>query len=192
MKTEKKLYCRRLDCIAAGLAAERDCIAIQRNCIVTRQGAWAGLYCNTATAPATRHWAGRCMGAQGTREARRRACVPSVQGARAAGLAGAAGARARRASGRAERWRVSGRSAGRAAGVGARGAAAGARTRYRRAGRAAGAGRGVRGGLLGVPVRAAWACWVGQLGQVGALCTWLSSDSVFEFGSTRYFSRVTK
>ena len=30
------------------------------------------------------------------------------------------------------------------------------------------------------PVRASWACWLGQLGQVGALYTWLSSDSVFE------------
>ena len=29
---------------------QRDCIAIQKNCIVTRQGTWAGLYCNTATA----------------------------------------------------------------------------------------------------------------------------------------------
>ena len=32
-----------------------------------------------------------------------------------------------------------------------------------------------------------WVCWLGQLGQVGALCTWLSFDSVFGPGSTRYF-----
>ena len=30
------------------------------------------------------------------------------------------------------------------------------------------------------PVRAGWACWLGQLGQVGALYTWFSSDSVFD------------
>ena len=29
-------------------------------------------------------------------------------------------------------------------------------------------------------VRVGWACWLGQLGQVGALYTCLSSDSVFE------------
>ena len=33
---------------------------------------------------------------------------------------------------------------------------------------------------LGVHVRSGWACWLGQLGQVGALYTWLSSDSVFD------------
>ena len=35
---------------------------------------------------------------------------------------------------------------------------------------------------------AGWAYWLGQLGQVGALCTWLSSDSVFGPGSTQYYS----
>ena len=32
-----------------------------------------------------------------------------------------------------------------------------------------------------------WVCWLGQLDQVGAPCTWLSSYSVFRPGSTRYF-----
>ena len=35
---------------------------------------------------------------------------------------------------------------------------------------------------------AGWGCWLGQLGQVGALCTWLSSDSVFGLGLTQYYS----
>ena len=61
------------------------------------------------------------------------------------------------------------RAAG-AAGVDARGAG------RERAGRWMWA-RGARG--VGVPVRAGWACWLGQLGQVGAQCTWLSSDSIF-------------
>ena len=33
---------------------------------------------------------------------------------------------------------------------------------------------------LGVPVCVGWACWLGHLGEVGALYTWLSSDSVFD------------
>ena len=41
----------------------------KKNCIVTRQGTWAGLYCNTATALATRHWAGRAGGRAGSRRA---------------------------------------------------------------------------------------------------------------------------
>ena len=155
------LYCRDL-----GFEG-KDCIAIQSLCPRYSKG----------------------MGAEqalGVQVGAGRACVLSVQGARAAGRAGrwgaeAAGAGACRASGHCAPQRR-----------GARGAAAGARTRHGRAGRAAGAFRGARGGRLGVPVRAAWACWLGQLGQVGALCTWLSSDSVFGPGSTWYFSRVTK
>ena len=45
-----QLYCRRLGC--------REIVSQYKNCIVTRQGTWAGLYCNTATALATRRWAG--------------------------------------------------------------------------------------------------------------------------------------
>ena len=56
------------------------------------------------------------------------------------------------------------------------------RSRRRRAGSWAWA-RGV-----GVPVRAGWECWLGQLGQVGAQCTWLSSDSVFGTSLTQYCS----
>ena len=88
--------------------------------------------------------------------------------------------------GRAGPRSAGGRAEGRAADLGTQGRAG------RCSRRAAGADRGARGGRLGVHVRAAWACWLGQLGQVGALCTWLSSDSVFGPGSTRYFSRVTK
>ena len=39
---------------------------------------------------------------------------------------------------------------------------------------------------------AGWACWLGQLSQFGALCTWLSSDSIFRPGLTQYCSWVTK
>ena len=35
---------------------------------------------------------------------------------------------------------------------------------------------------------AGWACWLGQPGQVGALCTWLSFDFVFGPGLTQYCS----
>ena len=41
---------------------------------------------------------------------------------------------------------------------------------------------------LGVPVRAGWECWLGQLGQFGAQCTWLSFDSVFGTIMTQYCS----
>ena len=47
--------------------------------------------------------------------------------------------------------------------------------------------RGAHG--LGVPVRGGWACWLGQLGQLGALCTWLSFDPVFNrFDSVLFWS----
>ena len=41
---------------------------------------------------------------------------------------------------------------------------------------------------LGRGLGVGWAYWLGQLGQVGAPCTWLSSDSVFGPGSTQYYS----
>ena len=58
---------------------------------------------------------------------------------------------------------------------------------------ARGAGRGARG-LSARGARPGRACVLrlgvlaGQLGQVCALCTWLSSDSVFGPGSTQYYS----
>ena len=80
---------------------------------------------------------------------------------------------------------------GRAAGAGARGRRAGGRSA-----RQAGAGRARRTAWargahgLGVPGHACarrLGVLAGQLGQVGAQCTWLSSDSVFGPDSTRYF-----
>ena len=69
------------------------------------------------------------------------------------------------------------------AGVGAASARGAGRER---AGIAAWA-RGAHG--LGVPVRAGWACWLGQLGQFGALCTWLSFDPIFDrFDSVLFLS----
>ena len=99
-------------------------------------------------------------------------------------------------------------SSGRAGGkrVGARGEQAGRRQRARQAQQAwarGGLGLGPRGALRGrtgraaweraargggVPVRTGWACWLGQLGQVGAQCTWLSSNSVFGTILTQYYS----
>ena len=144
-------------CIVAGKGCSmQNCIAIQ-NCIATeRLGSWAG--------------AGRAgVGAGGRRCGR----VGRLGAGRASGHAGAGGRASRRRAG-------------------ARRAQAGRRQRVRQAqaGRRRGrAGpwawaRGVRG--LGVPVGVGWACWLGQLGQVGALCTWLSSDSVFGPGLTQY------
>ena len=53
----QNLYCRSLGC--------REIVSQYKNCIVTRQGTWAGLYCNTATAPATQHGLGaRARGAR--------------------------------------------------------------------------------------------------------------------------------
>ena len=79
------LYCREegsvvlQDCIAGGLAVGR-LYRNTKNCIVNRQGTWAGMYCNTTTALATRPWpgagraagrAGHAQGAQGARGERR-------------------------------------------------------------------------------------------------------------------------
>ena len=100
---------------------QKDCIAIQKNCIVTRQGTWAGLYCNTATALAIQHGLG-AAGAGGVRAGSR--WVLGGLGARHwADWALGAGARDRRA----------------AAGAGARGAG-----QQVRQGRAAAEAAGVR------------------------------------------------
>ena len=67
---------------------------------------------------------------------------------------------------------------GRQACVGARGHGRQARMRGAR-------GWGARGAWQGRAGRAACA---GRLGQVSALCTWLSSDSVFDLVLTQYCS----
>ena len=100
-----------------------------------------------------------------------------------AGLGAQVGAGARRASGRAERWRARGR--GRSAGGQAAGAGKGARGAGReRAERAAWASV-ARG--LGVLVRASWACWLVCWASFGAQCTWLSFDSVFDRFDSVFF-----
>ena len=82
-----------------------------------------------------------------------------------------------------KRERGAGRSRARRAGVGAAGARG---VGSESAGIAAWA-RGAHD--LGVPVRAGWAFWLGQLGQFGALCTWLSFDPVFDrFNSVLFLS----
>ena len=156
-----------------------------------------GLYCNTVTVPTTQpSWAldralGARMGVLGAQAgaeatgARARAGVRARAGARAWADAQAAGAQ-----GRAERRRaqgVGGAQAGRRQHVRqAQQAQAGHRRGRRR--RHAGREAWARGRGLGVPVRAGWACWLGQLGQVGAQCTWLNSDSVFGTSLTQYCS----
>ena len=100
------LYCRRPGC--------REIVSqYKKNCIVTRQGTWAVLYCNTATAAGgagVGRWGagqalGARLGAQGARGVCRRACVGAQAGVQARGAlargARAHGARARRALGRA-------------------------------------------------------------------------------------------
>ena len=124
-------------------------------------------------------------------------------GAWAAG-AGAEGAGATRASGRAERRRGArqarngraglggGGGGGGAAGAGLRGRRAGDRARHERAAGWRGAreahGVGAWGARPGHACARRVGVLAGQLGQVGAQCTWLSSDSVFGPDSTRYFS----
>ena len=49
-------------------------------------------------------------------------------------------------------------------------------------------GVGVRGARPGRACARRLGVLASQLGQVGALCTWLSSDSVFRPGSTQYYS----
>ena len=109
---------------------------------------------------------------------RRWACV----GARA----GAAGARAQRQAELAAGW-ASGNSAQGARGAQATGGRRAGRHGLGAQGRAAGrtvrAGHGRPGRGLGAGWVADWASWA----SFGALCTWLSSGSVFGPGSTRYF-----
>ena len=83
----QNLYCMRLGC--------REIVSQYKNCIVTRQGTWVGLYCNTATTPTTRRWAGRAGGRVG------RASGGAQVGARGRQAAGPAGAERHGASGRA-------------------------------------------------------------------------------------------
>ena len=84
------MYCGR----KAG--SREDCIAIQFHCIVTRQGTWPGLYCNTATASTTRR-ASAGLGAQAA-GARGRA-VGATRASRRRRQAGARGARGRKERG---------------------------------------------------------------------------------------------
>ena len=135
------------------------------------------------------------------------ACVLGVQGSRAAG--GCAWARGRALQARGRRVQRQAESvAGWASGSSAQGARQAGRAAAGRAGRAgrAGDGRqargqawrgraGARGWAHGARVaRPAWA-WSGRWrvadwaswASFGALCTWLSSGSVFGPGSTRYF-----
>ena len=56
------------------------------------------------------------------------------------------------------------------------------------AGRVAAGGTRSRRGVRGAQSTAGWAAWEHRLGQVGALCTWLSSNSVFDPVLTQYCS----
>ena len=161
--------------MASGL---RDCVLIQRNCIVTRQlrqwlEGWSVsqykiLYCDSGLG-VRGHWGAGRWGAQGARGARGR----RILGRRAAG---ARGRRARAAGGR------HGSAVGRQWAAGARAGTAWARRGARLGARSARgtAGLGVACALDGC---AGWASWA----SFGALCTWLSSGSVFGPGWTRYF-----
>ena len=104
------------------------------------------------------------------RAGRARQASVSGRGAQGRGACERAGARAR-AEAQARRGELStgGQAAAReaGAGVGARGIG---RERAER-------GAWARG--VGVPVRAGWACWLVSWASFGALCTWLSFDSVF-------------
>ena len=124
--------------------------------------------------------AGRASGRRAGRQVRGRQVHGRQARGRAAGRAGRAAGRAGRAAGRA------GRAAGRAGRVvGRAGRAAGALLSARSslgtgAMRPAMHGLGVAWALDGC---AGWASWA----SFGAQCTWLSSDSFFGPGSTRYF-----
>ena len=166
--------------LGAGLGARHSDTARRR-----AGGLWAGR--------AGGRWAGRTGGRWAGRAGRwaRRA------GGQAAGVAAGAGARGHSAG--VPGWARGARTgAGRADGRGARGQARGARTGAGRAdgrgarGRARQARRaaarrgarevhdvGARGARPGRACARRLGVLAGQLGQVGAQCTWLSSDSVF-------------
>ena len=153
----------------------KNCIAIQ-NCITTeRLGSWAarrarrwalGWACSRRAAGAGPHGhstgisgaRGRARGGQGVRQASSQACAG-------------------------RRWQALAR-----AGSGTAWARAGSGTAWARRGARLGARIDAQGARHGRCLGAGWACWLGQLGQVGALCTWLSSDSVFRPGFTQYCS----
>ena len=169
------------------------------------------LYCNTATIAAT--WREGAGGARAGRPGSRQAQAGRAQAAGgrwAQAHARASGRQARGARGKARQGveRAGALKADGRAGyaVGARGARdmSGRRTGARAAARPCWPATRPRGGLRhghgccdtapvpgharpGRGLGAGGVCWLGQLGQVGALYTWLSSDSVFGPGSTRYF-----
>ena len=165
------------------------------------------LYCNTVTVVATpragaglgaqalgwacRRWAGAQAGAGcrhgrwGVREARGQAGKRA--GARRASVLGRAGRACRGAQGARHERQARGRASGDTAMLAydtAEGLVA-TRPRLLRHGASACNARGYARPRRGLG--AGWVCWLGQLGQVGAPCTWLSSNSVFGPGSTRYF-----
>ena len=103
-----------------------------------------------------------------------RARQASLSGRGAQGARARADARAAGEQGRAESRRAGGSERDRRR----RGRAG------RRRGRAAWA-RGAHG--VGVPVRAGWACWLVSWASLGAQCTWLSFDSVFDRFNSVFF-----
>ena len=136
---------------------------------IARLGSWA-----------CRRWAG--AGCAWSAQAGVRAC--SGEGAGGSWALGER-ARCRRAgrAGRARGRRTLGRRTGRVVRAGRAGNWLQARGQARRGWAHGGAGHGRPGRGLGAGWVAGWA----SLASFGALCTWLSSGSVFGPGSTRYF-----
>ena len=136
-------------------------------------------------AGAGRAWArGRALQARGRAGGRCRRAGAGSSGRRSARQAGLAEA-ARMARGRlGERQQGAQGARGAQATGGRRAGRHGVGVQGRAAGRTVRAGHGRPGRGLGAGRVADWASWA----SFGALCTWLSSGSVFGPGSTRYFS----